>query len=100
MYIVNKNDKLNWCKIMLFSDPIFKEQKSSYEDMNFYKLLLHSVFSTRIECRVGNLSPAMGTRNQGDIGLSHRPASLYSLASGYSIPDSFPGIDSSPHSGT
>ncbi len=29
MYIVNKNDKLNKCKNMLFSDPIFKEQKSS-----------------------------------------------------------------------
>jgi hypothetical protein len=46
----------------------------------------------------GNLSPAMGTRNQEGTGLSYRPASLWSL--GYSIPDSFPGIDFSPHSGT
>ncbi len=31
-------------------------------------------------CRVGNLSPAMGARNQVCIGLSYRPASLCSLA--------------------
>jgi hypothetical protein len=29
---------------------------------------------------VGNLSPAMGARNQVGIGLSYRPASLCSLA--------------------
>jgi hypothetical protein len=41
--------------------------------------------------RDGNLSPAMGARSQVGIGL------LFQL--GYSIPDSVPGIDSSPPSG-
>jgi hypothetical protein len=47
-----------------------------------------------IEPSVGNLSPDMGARKQVGIGL-YRPASLWL---GYSIPDSVPGIDSSPHS--
>ncbi len=33
-----------------------------------------------ITISVGNLSPAMGARNQVGIGLSYRPASLCSLA--------------------
>ncbi len=44
-------------------------------------------------------SPSMGARNQvARIWLSYRPDSLCSLP--YSVPDSVPGIDSSPHSGT
>jgi hypothetical protein len=53
-------------------------------------LLLH------IENSVGNLSPALWARNQVGIELSYRPASL---ATQYSVPDSVPGIDSSPNSG-
>jgi hypothetical protein len=34
----------------------------------------------KVETRVGNLSPAMGVRNQVGIRLSYRPASLCSLA--------------------
>jgi hypothetical protein len=50
------------------------------------------------ENSVGNLSPAMGARNQVGIELSYRPAS--SLAIQCSVPDSVPGTDSSPNSGT
>ncbi len=39
-----------------------------------------TVTPPEVEYCVGNLSPAMGARNQVGIGLSYRPASLYSLA--------------------
>jgi hypothetical protein len=51
-----------------------------------------------LQVRTGN-SHSMGARNQVGIGMSYRPASICSLAI-YSIPDSIPGIDSSPQSGT
>ncbi len=47
---------------------------------------------------VGNLSPAMGARNQVGIGLSYRPASLCNLATKFqtrfleSIPRTIAGL--------
>ncbi len=47
--------------------------------------------------RVGNLGPAMGTRNQS----RHRVfVPVRQMKLGYLILNSVPGIDSSPHSGT
>jgi hypothetical protein len=46
---------------------------------------------------VGNFSPAMGARNQE--GLPFVPA-RQPMQLDHSVPDSVPGIDSLPHSGT
>jgi hypothetical protein len=80
-------------------DPVFAKtsQNARFLLSENERFRLVFVKTGSINSGTGNFSPAMGARIQVGIGLSHRPPAY---AACYSIPDSVPGIDSSPHSGS